>query len=217
MYFDTYNFRNALAILAPRPEWAELQGVISKISREDVIEAQTSLARGGGSAPAGAQRAINNIFRERLPEPSWIHECRLFEGGDDHTERELAKWAMDFVKRGDAPEGSREDDFGLGVEVTFNHAEAIAWTLVRLDLASEGDVQQNARIDVGVAIYASRSLKSWGKMDGAVGTYEQACQWLEVMRPVIPLPLALIGLRPADDTGEIWADPGVFRGTRRRS
>ena len=217
MNFEIYNFRNALAILESRPEWGELKGVIGNITRQDIIDTQTRLAQNQRSAPAGAQQAMNAIFKDRLPQPEWVHERALFEGGDDQTDQELAKWAMDFVKRGQPPEGGREPDFGMGVEVSFNHAAAIAWTLVRLDLASESsEVHPDARIDVGVAIYASKSLKSWGKMDGAVGTYEQACQWLEVMRPVIPLPLALVGLFPGDSSGDVWADPGVFRGTRRR-
>ena len=218
MDFDIFNFRNAMAILDQRLEWAALRDVINDISRDDIISAQEQIADGKKNAPAGAQQAVNRIFEERMPSPQWIHQSRLFEDTDPLTNKELARWTMDFVKRGPAAPGSPESDFGLGVEVTFNHAEAIAWTLVRLDLASETSVnlQQKARIDVGVAIYASKSLKQWGRMDGAVGTFEQASLWLELMKPVLPIPLVLIGLKPRDSgSAAIWEDPGVFRGTRK--
>lgn len=215
MYFETYNFRNALAILKQRPEWDELIDVIRGVARDDIIAAQKEFMAPGKRTPAGAQRAVNTVFRERLSSSGWIPERRLFDG-DSSTEEDSARWAMDFIKRGDAPEGSAEPDFGLGVEVAFNHAEAIVWTLLRLDLASEAPVQESARIDAGVAIYASRSFKKWGRMDSAVGTYEQACQWLKRMRPVVPIPLVLIGLNPRDDAGaEDWEAPDVFRGTRK--
>ena len=216
MNYAVYDFRNALALLNMRPEWTELKQTISGISREDILEAQAAISS-RRTAPAGAQQSLNVIFKEKLLEPDWIQECRLFESEQTTSGRELAKWAMDFVKRGDRPINGGTHDFGMGVEVSFNHSANIAWTLVRLDLASEGNVRAEARIDVGVAIYPTRELKKWGKMDGTVGTFEQACQWIEVMRPVIPLPLALVGLRPVDDTGEIWEAPEVFRGTRRRN
>ena len=216
MDFSTHNFRNASAILSQRPEWEELRGVVQGITRDDIIATQERLMKSRGQSPAGAQTAVNLLFEERLPTPAWAHQCRLFEGGDPSTEQALARWTMDFVKRGEAPEDSLEPDFGLGIEVAFNHAEAIAWTLIRLDLASEVGVREQARIDVGVAIYASRSFKAWGKMDGAVGTFEQACIWLNLMRPVMPIPIVLIGLNPRDSAdAEDWENPTVFRGTRQ--
>lgn len=218
MDFETFNFRNALAILSQRPEWDELTDVIRSITRDDVIAAQERLAAGRKSAPAGAQQAVNRLFEDRLPEPGWIRQCRLFEDTDPTTNQDLARWTMDFVKRGSAAPGSQESDFGFGVEVTFNHSEAIAWTLVRLDLASESGVRvrDDARIDVGVAIYASRAFKAWGKVDGAVGTFEQARLWLTLMKPVLPIPLVLVGLKARDVGGVFdWAETNVFRGTRK--
>lgn len=218
MDFETFNFRNALAILSQRPEWDELRDVIRGITRTDVIKAQEHLSAVRKSAPAGAQQAVNLIFERRLPTPDWIHQCRLFEETDPATNQDLARWTMDFVKRGPAAAGSEESDFGFGVEVTFNHSEAIAWTLVRLDLASESGirVREDARIDVGVAIYASREFKAWGKIDSAAGTFEQARLWLQLMKPVLPIPLVLVGLHPKDsDAGSSWEETDVFRGTRK--
>ena len=66
------------------------------------------------------------------------------------------------------------------------------------------------RIDVGVAFYATESLKGWARMDSAVGTFELATSWLEMMRPIMPIPILVIGLS-ADD----WPATDVFRGTSK--
>ena len=96
----------------------------------------------------------------------------------------------------------------IGVEVSFNHAEAIAWTFVRLNLAGESTlIKTESIVDVGVAIFATKEFKRWGRMDSAVGTFEQAKSWLEMMKPVLPIPILLLGLDPG------WPDVQVFRGT----
>jgi hypothetical protein len=70
----------------------------------------------------------------------------------------------------------------IGVEVSFNHAEAIPWTFTRLNLAGESDrVLPEHQIDVGVAFFATETLKRWSRMDSAVGTFEIACAWLSMM------------------------------------
>lgn len=110
---------------------------------------------------------------------------------------------MDFVKD------------RIGVEVSFNHAEAIPWTFTRVDLASEAEaVRTPAKIEVGVVVCADRSLKAWSRMDGAVGTFDLARAWLNLMRPIIPLPIMVVGLK-ADG----WSPAGtdVFPGTTRRT
>lgn len=103
---------------------------------------------------------------------------------------------MDFLK---------ED---VGVEVSFNHAEAIPWTFSRLNIASEkGDVIEAHRIVVGVAIFATSDMKAWAKMDGAVGTFERAWDWLQVLRPIMTSPILVVGIDSKD-----WPE-GAFRGT----
>jgi hypothetical protein len=49
-------------------------------------------------------------------------------------------------------------------------------------------------------------------MDGSVGTFELARTWLELMRPIMPIPILIMGL---DCEG--WAPSYQFRGTRGRS
>jgi hypothetical protein len=196
----TYNFRNAEAILAQIPAWSELLRAIDSVERDDVLTAQKMRRDSSSRTPTGAQTVVNQIMHERLIDAGWDDEVKLFDTTNPDSDR--AKWAMDFRK-------SR-----IGVEVSFNHAEAIAWTLVRLNIAGEStEVEQEAAIDVGVAIFPTKSFKSWGRMDGSVGVYERARDWLEIMRPVLPIPILLIGLEP--DWEPVGTD--IFRGPKGRS
>lgn len=205
MDFITHDFRLAGEILDNRAEWAELVDVIRGISMADVVTTHLSFVeaadKAGKKRPAGGQKAINALFRERLQPLGWHPEPRLFA---DDGDKDKAAWAMDFIK-------SR-----VGVEVTFNHSEAIPWTLTRLNLAGESaEVVDQSRVEVGVAIYATKAMRNWAKMDSAVGTFERAKSWLDLMKPVLPIPIAMVGLVPATDAAG-W-DPAarsVFRGTQ---
>ena len=98
----------------------------------------------------------------------------------------------------------------VGVEVSFNHAEAIPWQFTRLNIAGESErVVEESRIHVGVVITATDSLKSWSKMDSAVGTFDAFKAWLREMKPILPIPLLLVGLQAAG-----WPPTDVFGGTR---
>jgi hypothetical protein len=159
----------------------------------DIIATHNRFQASGRRIPAGGQTALNALFRERLVPLGWESEPRLFASGDEG----LRRWKMDFIK-----------DY-VGVEVSFNHAEAVPWTFTRLNIAGESDrVVDEHRIDVGVALYATERLKSWARMDGAVGTFELACVWLEMMRPIMPIPILVVGL-----DAEGWNETQVFRGT----
>lgn len=195
MIFESHNFRLAAEILAQRSEWAELSSELTAVSMDEVVAAQGDLAAGRAKPPAGAQTAINLVVRKRLLAKGWLAEPRLFTGSGD----DLAKWKMDFIKA------------RIGVEISFNHAEAIPWTFTRLNIAGESQsVLPTSRIDVGIAVFATRSLKAWGRMDPAVGTFERARTWLEIMRPIMPIPVLVIGLSDEDFT-----PVDVFRGTTK--
>jgi hypothetical protein len=98
----------------------------------------------------------------------------------------------------------------VGVEVSFNHAEAIPWQFTRLNIAGESErVIEESRIDVGVVITAADSLKAWSRMDSAVGTFDAFRAWLREMRPILPIPILLIGLKASG-----WPPADAFGGTR---
>lgn len=193
-YFD---FRLARDILERRPAWLELADVVSSIQMQDILDAHAAFAVSGRRVPAGGQSAVNRVFRERLEPLRWRPEPRLFPP----QRQELRKWKMDFIKD------------RVGVEVSFNHAEAIPWTFTRLNIAGESDqVLDTSRVDVGVAFFATDSLKSWSKMDSSVGTFEVATAWLSMMKPIMPIPVLVVGLE-----AEGWPATDIFRGTTKRA
>lgn len=194
MEYDIFDFRHAVGILGQRPEWLELIRAIADATEERILGTQGRIALTRESPPAGGQTAINATFRDLLV--GWTPEPRLFGSNDP----QMRGWKMDFLKN------------RVGVEVSFNHAEAVPWTFTRLNIAGESpEVLPEHQIDVGVAMFATSTLKTWAKMDGAVGTFELACEWLRHMRPLMPIPIAAVGLR-ADG----WKETDAFRGTRRR-
>jgi hypothetical protein len=203
MDFQTHNFRHALEILRPGTAWQELEAAIRSIQMIDIVDVHNERNRplldAGKAGIAEGQSAINELFRRRLvPAPrSWRPEPTLFA----ERSRDMSRWKMDFVKD------------RAGLEVSFNHAEAIAWTFTRLNIAGESEaVVPDARIDVGVAVFATSRLKQWARMDAAVGTFDRASLWLTMMKPIMPIPILVIGLDAATG-GVAWDDVSVFRGT----
>jgi hypothetical protein len=189
-----YDFRNALVILRSKASFTELEAALHSIEAQDVIDAHQRLAderaQRRSRAPAGGQSALNNVINHKLATVGWESQPALFR------DRALEKWKMDFRKE------------GIGVEVSFNHAEAIPWQFTRLNIAGESERVIDAnRIEVGVVVCAAPSLKAWARMDSAVGTFYQFKAWLREMRPILPVPLLLLGL---ESNG--WPDGG-FRGT----
>ena len=154
------------------------------------------LSRRREAAPAGGQTSINQLFRERLIPLGWLHEPRLFPNSDQG----LRKWKMDFIKA------------AIGVEVSFNHSEAIPWTFTRLNIAGESQqVLEDARIDVGVAFFAMESLKKWGacgqrrrhvRVGNGMAQHDEAD---------MPIPILVVGL-----SADGWPLTDVFRGTQSR-
>jgi len=190
------DFRNARAILQTRDAWAEFDITIRGIVAADILEVQRELADArrikGQRAHAGGQTAINELIDRRIGMlGGWTRQPHLFRGA------ELEKWKMDFLKD------------RIGVEVSFNHAEAIPWQFTRLNIAGESTrVRDEHRIDVGIVVCASPRLKQWARMDSAVGSFDQFSAWLREMRPILPTPLLLMGLDIED-----WVPTDLFRGT----
>lgn len=196
MHYDVHDFRHAAEILAGRDAWRELKAEVGAISAQEILDVHLGFAEQGRRTPAGGQSALNQVFRDRLLPLGWEGEPRLF---DDVAFR---KWKMDFYKE------------QIGVEVSFNHAEAIPWTFTRLNIAGESsDVVDQHRVDVGIAFFATEQLKRWAKMDSAVGTFEVATAWLEIMKPIMPIPILVIGLA-AHGFPQVTAFRGTGSGQR---
>lgn len=207
MKLELYDFRNAVAILErSHPAiWQEFQDELGSISARDIAEFHRGLVRRAVDRKrrpqAGAQTAINQLIEAHLKAASWRAQPALYVGAEKRGS-ELAGWKMDFKKD------------KVGIEIAFNHQEAIPWIFTRLDLAGESDeVLPDARIDVGVAAFAAKSLKAWGRMDATVGNFGQARLWLDKMKPVIPVPIVVVGLHAADADGTPWPGSDAFRGT----
>src|SRR5438552_16168612 len=117
MRFTPFNFRHGQEILELRAGWRELEEVVASIEREDIVATHRAFREAGKRVPAGGQTAINAVFRTKLVPMGWTPESRLFASGEE----DLRKWKMDFIKE------------RIGVEVSFNHAEAVPWTFTRLN------------------------------------------------------------------------------------
>lgn len=209
MRLEISDFRHALPILERSypAVWNEFREQLSSISAADISEFHRNLVRDAVDKKrrpqAGAQTALNSLIDARLAGQSWRTQPPLYIGGDRRG-HELAGWKMDFKKE------------RVGVEIAFNHQEAIPWIFTRLNLAGESDeVLPDSKIEVGIAVFAAHSLKNWGRMDGAVGTFHQAKLWLEKMRPVMPVPIAVVGLHAAETDGTPWPESDAFRGTQK--
>ena len=131
--------------------------------------------------------SINNLLKDKLVNLGWNEESYIFQDDEYSGNR----WRLDFAKE------------SISVEVAFNHGEAIAWNLIKPVLAGElNHVKKEIETEVGVIICATKDLKTKGGFDGAVGEYEKFLTYLNPLRDVLSVPIAIIGLE-APETFEI--------------
>jgi len=179
MKYRIHSFRHAEIILKNEPSynsvWNELLSAIESIKDIEIIEHHQSNPRLAKSI----SEAINNLLKEKLVALGWNEESYIFQDDEYSGNR----WRLDFAKE------------SISVEVAFNHGEAIAWNLIKPVLAGElNHVKKEITTEVGVIICATKDLKMKGGFDGSVGEYEKFLTYLNPLRDVLSVPLAIIGL-----------------------
>ncbi len=187
MNYKIHSFRHAQIILENektyKKVWDELLKTIKSIEDNEIITYYENNNRKAKSI----SEAINNILKDKLVKLGWNEESYIFQDDEYSGNR----WRLDFAKE------------SISVEVAFNHGEAIAWNLIKPVLASElNHVQKEIDTEIGVIICATKDLKEKGGFDGAVGEYEKFLTYLDPLRDVLSVPIAIIGLE-APKTFEI--------------
>lgn len=213
MQFRVSSYRSGFEVMKDAGAFDELASAIESISvseidrlrRERQLEYdRRASSKGGKPTRAGVQGPLNSEFERLLKsdERAWRGQMPLYD-----SDLGLGKgaWTMDFHK-------VFGDDLGVGLEVCFNHGEAIPWTLIRPTLAYQSeDVHQDARIVVAGIVLVTDALKHSDpeglRVDGAVGTYERLLTLLPRMKWVVPVPLVIFGLD--------WADGGLSGAVHR--
>jgi hypothetical protein len=206
MQFRVSSYREGFEVMHHAGAFEELAGAIENISIEEIArlralrqaEYNRKAPPGGKPRRAGVQEPLNREFERLLKsdERAWTGQMPLYD-----SDLGLGKglWTMDFHK-------VFGGNSGVGLEICFNHGEAMPWTLIRPALAyqSEG-VHKDARIVVAGIVLVTDSLKRGDgralRVDGAVGTYERMLTLIPRMKWVVPVPLVIIGLE--------WANGGM--------
>lgn len=208
MRYELHQHRFGLDIVNSNSElrdlWQEFISVIESISDSKIRDEfqnppeyhPVKVKRDGNPVKRKTNRmsisaALNNLMEDGLISKGWIDQSKIFQGRDYNSQR----WLLDFSKRVPHPFG---EITGFAVEVAFNHGEAIAWNLMKPQLASDALlVRTETEIGFGVGIYvcATKQLKKEGAFDGAVGEFEKVKRYLEPMASKLTCPLIIVGLR----------------------
>lgn len=208
MRYELHQHRFGLDIVNSNTElrslWNEFIGAIVSISDDEIKNEFTAGMEEGSVVRKRNQKkkkrkrnrmsisaALNNLIEDRLIEKNWQPQSKIFQGSQYDSER----WLLDFSKRVEHPFG---DITGFAVEVAFNHGEAIAWNLMKPQLAADANlVRTETDIGFGVGIYvcATKQLKREGAFDQTVGEFEKVKRYLEPMASKLTCPLILVGLR----------------------
>lgn len=209
MEIKTHSHNFAMQIINQTPEfsvlWNELFEAIQSISDADLEEHYKSKHEGRSMS---LSQTINALLRERLHPKGWVKESPIFGDGDYDSSR----WRLDFAKFTRIADSSLDAngpgrDSGIAVEVAFNHAEAIAWNLLKPVLSSElNHVKKAIQTEIGVIICATEELKHAGAFDSVVGTFDQFVNVLRPLSNVLTVPILIVGLR----------EPETFKISKRK-
>lgn len=184
MRYRTTSHRNGAELFASDERlsglWQEIHVALTNIDDHSIISHFNSSS---GRKAKSISATLNTLIRKELTDFGWLPESAIFADGDFRQ----STWRLDFAK----------DD--VGVEVGFNHGEAVAWNLIKPVLAGElNHVRKAVQARVGIVIAATDDLKEAGGFDGAVGTYERYVQYLKPLQQLLTIPLVVIGLEPPE-------------------
>jgi hypothetical protein len=204
MQFHVSSYRHGFELLSAAGATEEIESALASLTLEHIDTQRGTMQRsrdesaaGGKGRKAGVQIALNAEIDRLMthPDRAWRAQAPLYRAD---AGLKKGHWTMDFHKL-------FPDDLGIGIEVTFNHAEAMAWTLIRPALAYQSeDVLPESRIEAAAIVIGTDHLKGTRKgggslrMDSAVGTYERLLALLPRLKWVVPVPLAIFGLDWAD-------------------
>ena len=160
-------------------DYQELVNALETISDKDLENGFLSSSRENIKS---LSEPINDLIKDRLVKLGWNAESGLFkEAPYDRTNS--SRWRLDFAKN------------SISVEVAFNHAEAIAHNIIKPVLASElNHVQKEIQTKLGIIVTATKSMKSKGNFDGAVGTIAEYGLKYSMNCSNVPTPIVLIGI-----------------------
>ena len=180
MKYRTTSHRNGSELFASDERlanlWQEIHVALTNIDDHSIVSHFESLP---DPKPKSISATLNRLIHRELVDFGWLPESAIFADGDFRQ----STWRLDFAK----------DD--VGVEVGFNHGEAVAWNLIKPVLAGElNHVRKAVQARVGIVIAATDSLKQAGGFDGAVGSYERYVQYLKPLQQILTVPLVVIGL-----------------------
>jgi len=189
MKYITHQHRFGLDIIGSDPRltslWQDIAKTLDGITDERIIS-EYELSVNAMSISA----AINNLIDQDLQSLGWIPQSAIFQG----AEYDGKSWRLDFAKTSDSQADKKS---GIAIEVAFNHAEAIAWNLLKPVLAAEinhVDTETDIGVGIGVYICATESLKEAGAFDGAVGEYEKVLRYLSPLFSKLTVPMVIVGL-----------------------
>lgn len=213
MKFDCLSFRWGLEHTHPDEQsWLDIQDVIRSITRKDVIDKQIEnfeAWKSGKKNPTtgkiiqpavGGQSVLNSVIADKFAKKGgWDDQIYVLNQSNKIADKDrVPYWTMDFRKN------------KIGLEISFNNAGVFAQNLLRLSVMSESKfLEPSEMIKLGVLVVPMKSLKSWGKMDSTVITFEQVETILPHITFSIPTPIVIIGIYDNDGTNN-WAPTKLF-------
>lgn len=184
MEFEIYSHRNAKSIIDTNEKlnslWNELRSVIESISDDEIAETFLSSNREAKSI----SETINKLLDKKLSNLNWNRQSPIFKDpAYADRGRRKSNWRLDFAK----------NDFAI--EVAFNHANDIAWNLIKPVLSSElNHVAKAIQTSIGIIVTANQNLKESGGFDHAIGTFEKYVEYLKPLNQILTSPLLVVGL-----------------------